>query len=250
LLLQALPKLTAHSPQGISEAIALLDRAIGLSPDYAHALAFAAQCRALRPVLGFSPDIDKDFREAAELTQRALASDPADARALSAAAFYTVLARRDYQTSRDLIDRSLAIDPNSAVAWNMRGWISVWAGENEKGLADFENAMRLSPLDPQWSFAFKHGIATALCWDGRPDEALPWLRRSLQDHPDAAGPHRMLIAVLWLSGRRIEAREVTKRYLEMIPGFSLRRAREISPVRGTPAQEQYFDALRAAGLPE
>jgi hypothetical protein len=37
------------SAQSLAEAIELLDRAIGLSPDYAQALAYAAQCRAMRP---------------------------------------------------------------------------------------------------------------------------------------------------------------------------------------------------------
>jgi len=36
----------------------------------------------------------------------------------------------------------------------------------------------------------------------------------------------------------------------MLPGFSLRHARKVSPVRGTPGHERYFEALREAGLPE
>jgi len=36
----------------------------------------------------------------------------------------------------------------------------------------------------------------------------------------------------------------------MLPGFSLRDARKVSPVRGTPGHERYYDALREAGLPE
>jgi adenylate cyclase len=236
--------------QSLAEAIELLDRAIGLLPDYAGALAHAAMCRAMRPIHGFSPDIDKDFREAAELSRRALDSDPTDPLALSAAAFTTALLRRDYQASWDLIDRSLAIDPNNAIARGTRGWISVWAGEIEMAIAEFENAMRLSPLDPQWGSTFKHGMALALCVGGRPEEALPWVRRALQERPDWSAAHRSLIAVLWLSGRHAEAREAARKYVEMVPGFSVRRAREISPARATSGQERYFDALREAGLPE
>jgi len=40
LFLQALPKIAAASPQSLAEAIALLDRAIVLAPDYAHALSW------------------------------------------------------------------------------------------------------------------------------------------------------------------------------------------------------------------
>jgi hypothetical protein len=55
--------------------------------------------------------------------------------------------------------------------------------------------------------------------------------------------------VLWLSGRHAEAREAARKYVELVPGFSVRRAREISPARATSGQ-RYFDALREAGLPE
>ena len=250
LFLRALPKVAAMSAQSLAEAIELLDRAIGLSPGYAQALAYAAQCRAMRPILACSPDADGDFREADELSRRALDSDPSDPMALNVAAHIPVILRHDYQAGGDLIDRSLAINPNDAFSWSRRGWISAWAGEIERAMTAFENAMRLSPLDPQWGASAKFGMASALCWGGRPEEALPWVRRALQERPDWAGIHRLLVAALWLSDRHAEAREAAQRYVEMLPGFSLRHARKISPVRGTPGHERYYDALREAGLPE
>ena len=250
LYLQALPRLASMSAQGVCEAIELLDRALVLSPDYAQALADAAMCRVVRPTLGHSPDPDRDFREAAELSRRALESDPNDTIALDVAAFLPVLVERDYQAGLDLIDKSLAINPNDARAWNARGWISAWAGDLDNALTEFEKAMRLSPLDMLWNGGAKFGMASVLCWSGRFEEALRWVRRALQDRPDFLGIHRLLVAALWLCGRQAEAREAGRRYLEMLPGFSLRRARRLSPVRGTPGQERYFDALREAGLPE
>ncbi len=250
LFLQALPKAATMSAQSLADAIELLDRAIGLSPGYALALAYAAHCRAHRLILACSPDTGRDFREADELALRALESDPADPMALIVAANVPVILRRDYQTAGDLIDRSLAINPNDARAWIGRGWINAWAGELETAMTDFEHAMRLSPLDPQWGASTRFGIASVLCWDGRPEEALPWIRKALQERPDFAGIHRLLVAALWLSGRHEQAREAASRYLEMLPEFSLRQARKASPLRGTPGHERYFDALRKAGLPE
>jgi len=250
LFLQALPKAAAMSAQGLAEAIELLGRAIDLSPGYAQALAYAAHCRAMRPTLACSPDVDRDSREADELARRALDSDPADPIALQVAAIIPVVSRRDYHAGRDLIDRSLSINPNDANSWSRRGWINVWAGEIETAMTEFEKALRLNPLDPQWSASPKFGIASALCWSGRSEEALPWVRRALLDHPDWAGIHRLLVSVLWLSGRHVEAREAARVYLEMVPGFSLREARKKSPCRGTAGQERYFDALYEAGLPE
>ncbi len=168
LYLQALPRLASFSAQGIAEAIGLLGRAVALSPDYAQALAHAAICRVVRPTLGHSPDPDRDLREAAELSRRALESDSTDTVALYVAAFVAVLVDRDYEVGWDLVDKALAINPNDARAWNRRGWISAWAGEVEPAMTAFEKVMRPSPLDPQWGFSPKFGMASALCWDGRP----------------------------------------------------------------------------------
>jgi len=250
LFLQALPKIAAASPQSLAEAIALLDRAIVLAPDYAHALSLAATCRSMRPMYGYSPDVEKDFREAAELSQRAVDSDPTDHAAFTSAGNIVALIRRDYDRAFDLVDRALAIAPNSASAWRCRGWVRAWAGETDKAIADFEKALRLSPFDPQWGGMCKQGIAFSLCTSGRPEEALPWARKAVQENPNASATQRPLIGALWLSGRHAEAKEAAATYIKMFPGFSVRRLIELGPFRGTSGQQEFFDALREAGLPE
>ena len=250
LFLQALPKVAAGSPQGLAEAIALMDRAIGLAPDYAQALSLGAQCRSMRPMYGYSPDVDKDFREAAELSQRAVDSDPTDQAALTSAANIAALIRRDYERAGDLIDRALAIAPHSVSVLRSRGWINAWAGETDEAIADFEKALRLNPFDTLWGGVCKQGIAFALCTSGRPEEALLWAQKAMQEIPHASTTQRPLIAALWLSGRHAEAKEAARSYIKMFPGFSVRRLIELGPFRGTPGQQQFFDALRNAGLPE
>jgi hypothetical protein len=61
-------------------------------------------------------------------------------------------------------------------------------------MAEFENAMRLSPR------ASKQGMANALCWAGRPEEALLWARRAIQDRPDWNVTDRLLMGALWRRG--------------------------------------------------
>jgi adenylate cyclase len=250
LYLRALPKVATLSMQAAAEAIELLDRAIGLSPNYAQALAYAAFARALRPIQGYSPNDERDFREAGEFLRRALDADPMDPVALSVAAFLTAMLRRDYRAGLNLIDRALTISPNDALSWGIRGWINAWAGETESAIAEFEKAMRLSPLDPQWGSTFKQGMANTLCWAGRAEEALPWVRSTLNERPEWSVASILLVAALWLSGRHAEAREAARNHVERFPRASLRRTIEVSPIRGTSGQERYHDALRSAGLPE
>jgi adenylate cyclase len=250
LYLRALPKLAAFSPGGIDDALELLGRSVSLSPNYAQALAHAALCHAVRPVQGHSPDQQQDLREAAELARRALDADATDPLGLSITGFLAALLHRDYEGGCDLVDRSLTINRNDALSWTLRGWINAWAGETDMAIADFAHAMRLSPLDPHWGGNTKAGMANALCWAGRDEEALRWARRAFQDRPDWSVTRRMLIGALWLSGLHLEAKEVAKNYVAMFPGFSLRQARAVIPLRGTPGQKRYFEALALAGLPE
>ena len=70
----------------------------------------------MRPILGYSPDADRDFREADELSRRALDSDPADPMALNVAAYIPVILRRDYQTGWGP-DRSFAGDQSERCAF-------------------------------------------------------------------------------------------------------------------------------------
>lgn len=250
LVLRALPKIGAMLASSLAEAIYLLDRAISLSPDYSQALAQAAMCRVMRPMFGYSPDRDKDLREAVELSRRALEFGSTDPDALRVAGFIAGFLRRDYQAGLDLLDRALAIDPNAAIAWFTRGTINVWAGETESAIAEFEKASRLSPHDPHRGGMFNHGIANALTLSGRPEEALPWARKVVQSLPDWSMGHRTLIGALWLAGRHTEAKEAARGYVEMFPGYSVRQAKESAPFRRSPESDRYFDALLAAGLPE
>jgi adenylate cyclase len=97
LYLQALSKFAPFSMKGIAEAIELMDRAVGLSPNYAQALAYAALCQALRPVQGHSPDEQKDLSEAADLVRRTIDADPTDPMALSMGGFLAALLHRHYE---------------------------------------------------------------------------------------------------------------------------------------------------------
>jgi adenylate cyclase len=125
----------------VDDPIAL--RLAVLSPSYAQALGYSAYCRALRPFHGYSADPARDFLEASELARRALDANSEDPVGLRAAAITVVLVDRDYQAGWDLMDRSLAIDSNSAYSWNLRGWISMWAGDPEQAIPEFERAIGL-----------------------------------------------------------------------------------------------------------
>jgi tetratricopeptide (TPR) repeat protein len=213
------------------------------------ALGYAAACRAFRPLHNCSPDPVRDFREADELVQRAFEADPVDPVVLRSAAFVTVLVRRDHETALDLIARSLAVDQNGALTWGYRVWISLWAGKQDEAIADFDKALRLSPLD-QWISTYSLGRSFALLMSGRFDDGLRWARRAMQENTHWTASYRGLVGALVLNGKLEEARTVAGKLMEIDPTFSVRRWAETAPFRRTDGQEKFFDALRAGGLPD
>ena len=249
LVLQALPKHATMTAEGFTRAIELLDRAIAIAPTYAQALGYAAWCRALRPFHGLSPDPAGDMREASALARRAFDSDPNDPIALRAVAITVVLVGKDYRAGLDLFDRSLAIDGNAALAWGLRGWVNVWAGEAAAAIEDFERALRLSPFD-QWISNYANGMAFALNLAGRHVEALAWAHKCMQHNPHWSASHRQVIASHFLSGQHVEAKRAAMAYLQVEPSFTVHYWVETGPFRRTPEQERVFSALHLSGLPE
>ncbi|MBV8578801.1 MAG: hypothetical protein JOZ58_27675 [Acetobacteraceae bacterium] len=47
-----------------------------------------------------------------------------------------------------LIEKCLAIDPGCLLAWQRRGWLAVYRGDNG-ALADFHRALALNPRGPE-----------------------------------------------------------------------------------------------------
>jgi TolB-like protein/class 3 adenylate cyclase len=248
-LLRALPHISTITKDGIELALKLLDQAINLDPHYAHALAYAAFCRAHKPFLGWSTEEQEDFRAATELAQRAMVADPEDPIALLAAGLVAALVHRDHELSLDLLNRSLAIDPNSVHALGIRGWVHVWNGATDSALADFDRALRLGPFDPGKNSYFL-GKAFALNTSGRFEEGLRWARKAVQENPKWNACYRQLIAAHELLGHHDEAQAAARLHQAIDAGFSVDRWVETGPFRRTEGQERVFSALRRAGLPK
>src|SRR5262245_48424268 len=90
-----------------------------------------------------------------------------------------------------LIERALAFDPNNAWAWTRWGWTAIFRGEAELAAQRFENAMKLSPLDP-FAFNTRMGKAAALARMGRFGAAAAIAKDETKRHPDVNWAYRKL----------------------------------------------------------
>ncbi len=245
LYLQALGQhYQGRSKAGMANAIGLLRRAIAADPGFMRAKALLAELYALRTDHQWGEPGDREAAMA--LAREALAANTDDPDTLSNAG--NVVSYFDYDNAAALraLERARQLHPNSTQVLALLGWVCVRSDDPLPAIGHFERALRLSPLDPEIGFVLV-GLGAALLLAGRTEEAVPVLRRAVQEIPNAVIPYRHLIHALHRLGQFDEAQAVASRLLAASPG------NRVGPPGGTfnPAfNAERRTALLAAGIPE
>jgi Flp pilus assembly protein TadD len=142
------------------------------------------------------------------------------------------------------------LNPNSSQAWGRNGWNNIYAGNPETALANFERAIRLSPLSSSM-FGLDAGVARAHFNAGRYIEAADWAERSLSARSDVMTAHRIRAAAYAQAGRLDDARRAIADMLVLEPDMRLSRVSLFrGPWRRPDDYDRWFEGLRVAGLPE
>jgi tetratricopeptide (TPR) repeat protein len=149
-------------------------------------------------------------------------------------------------------ERALALDRNFASAHGGIGFAKIALGRSEETEAQYQEALRLSPRDPNaYLWAFFAGLAKIFL--GKDGEAIAWLRRSIEFNRNYSLAHFYLAAALVLLGKHDEAPAATTVGLALDPTFTIRRVRS-SASSDDPiylaAREQAIKGMRKAGVPE
>jgi len=232
--------------EGFANAVQLAHRALEIDPRCISAAMLAADVHRGNVALGYSIDLQSDRNEAIRLARLALSIDANDAGALGIAGLITAFLVGDHETGIDLVERAVASNPNDARAWRQRGWVYKFAGHFEEAIRSFERSIRLDPLFPMLHNSLT-GIGQSLIELRRFDEAVAVSKKALRHSSSDSSTHRALVAALAHLGRNTEAREAVARLLEVDPGFTisawLTRA-------GQPYGKLLIEGLRKAGLPE
>ena len=134
------------------EALKLVDRALQLDPDYAHAHAWRGCILGQAFTYGWCKDKEATMNEVAFELAKALALDDNDAdvhRILAAVA----IARDDLNRARHHQDRALALNPNYDLVVVQMCELFTWLGHAEEGTEWIRKAMKLNPHHPArfWS---------------------------------------------------------------------------------------------------
>jgi TolB-like protein/Tfp pilus assembly protein PilF len=247
--LRAWAAIYRYSSEGSQEALALLEKAIALDPEFALAYATEAVCYFIRRAFSWSIDPAHEAAEAARTAQRAMELDSSDARILTFYAQTLIYNVGRLDEAVSCLDRALRADPNYANAWMWRGNTRSYLGDAERAIEDLQQALRLSPLDSTLWIA-QTGMANAHFLRGRYEEALSWVSMALRQRPNSLSALRVSMAANALAGHLDMARQLLGRYRELDPDARLTKMREWWWFRGGEDVEKYLEGFRLAGMPE
>jgi TolB-like protein/class 3 adenylate cyclase/Tfp pilus assembly protein PilF len=245
LVLRAIPHVYPAMPDDAMKALPLLERALGMEPNYALAHGFAAWCHEI--IFARGGRREENRVGAIAHAHAAIAHGRDDAIALSLGGFVMGLVAHDREAARQAFEAALALSPSCALTYIFGSVVMVLGGDAERGIEWGERALRLSPFDPM-SYAPWHSITLGHFQRGDYEAAAEAARKVFQANPYWSFAHMLLAATQAKVGRLDAAKSAAARVLELQPGYTISEfcaAFDIHPSLAAPLSE----ALAAAGLP-
>lgn len=246
LYVQALPLVYSTSAINHTNAIALLDKAIAIEPDYAPAVALAAWAREKRRSVGGVQGTN-DVEQSLGLAQRAFEIDPDDPMVMGLLGFLRISFGRDY-SGLDLCNRAVALNPNNTLVLNFATVAHSLAGDLDEMIACATRALDLSPGSPD-TYVCLHDIACGHVMAGRFEDALYWAGRSISINNSYVFAHLDVAVANAHLGRIDEARAAIVRVLELRPDLTTASLVGTNPNRYKERENVWTTGQRIAGLP-
>ncbi|MDA9436601.1 adenylate/guanylate cyclase domain-containing protein [Bradyrhizobium sp. CCBAU 51627] len=225
-----------------AQAQRLLDRALALDPNYAHAHAWKACVLGQCWTYGWYSDREAIFAQVASELEIALALDDNDAdvhRILAA----LNLTRHDFERATYHQERALALNPNYDLVVVQQGELLTWLGLPEEGIDWIKKAMRLNPYHPErfWS----HLGRAYYCAEKYAEAAVAFSRITRPDHTH----HAFLAATFAQMKNAVAAGAHAEEVLKREPGFSVAAYLATLHYRRELDRQRHEVGLIAAGLP-
>jgi adenylate cyclase len=225
------------------EALDMIERAIAIDPNYAHAHAWKACLSAQAWGYGWVEDLEKKWNVVVSELQIALGLDDNDSdvhRILAAVS----ITRREFDKAVFHQDRALTLNPNDDLIVVQKGELLAWLGRSEEGIEWIEKAMRLNPYHPErfWN----HLGRTYFIARRFPEAIAAFQNIGAPDH----GHHAFLAAANAQIGNQAAAGAHVAQALALRPNFSIALYLETMHYAREEERNHHRDALLIAGFPE
>jgi TolB-like protein len=241
------------TPDSVSQARSFFDRALTADPDNVEALVGSAAVDAFEGANSFVTDPTAAFAAAEAKLTKALSSVPDHP---GGHMFLGVVEIFTNRATQGIVkcEHALTLDRNLALAHAFIGFGKVFIGHAEETEAHIAEALRLSPRDPV-AFSWMSFAGDAKNHLGSSEEAVAWLRRSIEANRNFPFTHFSLAAALARVGRLDEAHSAVKAGLALDPKFTVSRTRTSwTAMSDDPTYlaqiEPYLEGMRLAGVPE
>jgi adenylate cyclase len=225
-----------------AEAQRLLNRALALDPNYAHAHAWKACVLGQTWVYGWCADRDATFQQVAAELEITLALDDNDSdvhRILAA----LNLNRDDHDKAAYHQERALALNPNYDLVVVQQGELLTWLGRPEEGIDWIKKAMRLNPYHPE---RFRSHLGRACYCAEKYAEAVEAFSRITR--PDYTH-HAFLAATFAQMGNAVAAAAHAAETLKREPKFSVAVYLATQHYKREVDRQRHETGLLKAGLP-
>jgi adenylate cyclase len=224
------------------QAQRLLDRALALDPNYAHAHAWKACVLGQTWVYDWCADRDATFQQVAAELELSLALDDNDSdvhRILAA----LNLNRDDHDKAAYHQERALTLNPNYDLVVVQQGELLTWLGRPEEGIDWIKKAMRLNPYHPErfWS----HLGRACYCAEKYAEAAEAFSRLTRPDHTH----HAFLAATFAQMGNSVAAAAHAAEVLKREPQFSVAAYLGTQHYKHEVDRGRHEAGLLKAGLP-
>jgi TolB-like protein/class 3 adenylate cyclase/Flp pilus assembly protein TadD len=243
-----------NSSSVYSEAIGQFEHALALDPQSADGQSLLAIALAQRAMDRMTDTRRGDIARAEVLAWSALATSPRNMLAHRAKA-EVLRAQHRFEEAIPEYETVLSLDPNSAPALHGLSDCKLWTGSVDEVIPIEEQAIRLSPRDPQIAVRYRR-IGLVHLLQSRTDEALRWLEKARGANPELRSVDALLASAYALRGEtdRAAAELAEARRLSG-PGSYASIARLRALLVGVPKiralfEDTYFAGLRKAGVPE
>jgi TolB-like protein/DNA-binding winged helix-turn-helix (wHTH) protein/tetratricopeptide (TPR) repeat protein len=242
------------SRENSAEAISLFAHALALDPQSAEAQTYLAGALVNRVITSMTDSAAADLARAEELIDQALPASPRFSYAHYVKAS-VLRAQNRCEEALPEFETALALRRNMVGALQGLGWCKLVTGSIDEVIPLEEQAIRLSPRDPNIGYRYLL-IGTVHLLQSRTDEAIVWLEKGRGSMPAVPVLHRGLAAAYALRGESeraaaelAEARRLNGDLYSSIAQVKAGGSRVVPKIRAL-YEATYFAGLRKARMSE
>ncbi|MCP4372569.1 MAG: tetratricopeptide repeat protein, partial [Deltaproteobacteria bacterium] len=230
------------NPENNFKARHIFEDVISQELNYASAVRYLAVTHHNDVWLGTTKSPKESLRKAAALARKSISIDASNGSAYGLLGHISIL-KKDWGKAIPLLYQAVELEPNGAISHMWLGLGLNFAGRPEEAIPILKKAIRLNPIAPAQYF---NAMAIAYRMVGQYDKAIEYLEKGTQRYPNHLFSHLNLSACYILAGREQEAYAEAKEVLRLNHKFSIDQFAKTLPLKNQKEKKRFIGALRKA----